>query len=358
MRRSPRDGGGGRRTLGSRVEGRGSGESRVRRALLTLALILTPLTLAPRPSPAQTDAPERLDRGRFTAVFYPSERALATSLLDAAAQNDTFPGLPRPRQQVLIAFAPDRAKFREWAGPHAPEWGAALAFPESHRIVMQGRSSGSDAGNPRDVFRHELAHLALHEYLGEMPPRWFDEGYASYAAREWTRDDALATSLALALRGTPTLDELDEQFTAGNMTAQNAYALSYRAVTELAELDTTSGLTRFMDSWRKTGKLDRAVRETYGMTLADFERRWRQRTRRRYGALALVGDATLVGLILTFAVFPLYLARRQRDRKRMAAMIAADEAADRAARESVLDELLRGDETPQTGAERRSEPPS
>jgi hypothetical protein len=311
-----------------------------------------------RAASAQTDAPERLDRGRFTAVFYPSERILATALLDEAARTDTFPGLPRPRQQVLIAFAPDRAKFREWAGPHAPEWGAALAFPESNRIVMQGRSSGSDAGNPRDVFRHELAHLALHEFLGDMPPRWFDEGYASYAAREWTRDDALATSLALALRGTPTLDELEDQFSAGSLTAQNAYALSYRAVTELAEMDTTYGLTRFLESWRTTGKLDRAVRETYGMTLADFERRWRQRTRRRYGALALVGDATLIGLILTFAVFPLYLARRQRDRKRMAAMVAADEAADRAARESVLDELLRGDETPETGAEKRSEPPS
>src|SRR4029078_6595458 len=98
-----------------------------------------------------------------------------------------------------------------------------------------------------------------------MPPRWCEEGDGGYAAREWTRDDALATSLALALRGTPTLDELDEQFTAGSVTAQNAYALSYGAVTELAELDTASGLTRFIESWRTTGKLDRAVRETYGM---------------------------------------------------------------------------------------------
>ena len=348
MRRGPRDGGGRGRTVSESLS------SRAKRGI-GFSLLLAILS---RVAPAQTDAPDRLDRGRFTAVFYPSERALATSLLDAAAQNDSFPGLPRPRQQVLIAFAPNRAKFQEWAGPHAPEWGAALAFPESHRIVMQGRSSGSDAGNPRDVFRHELAHLALHEYLGDMPPRWFDEGYASYAAREWTRDDALATSLALALRGTPTLDELDEQFTAGSVTAQNAYALSYRAVTELAELDTASGLTRFMESWRTTGKLDRAVRETYGMTLADFEHRWAQRTRRRYGALALVGDATLIGLILMFAVFPLYLARRQRDRKRFAAMVAADEAADRAARESVLSELLRGDEASETGAEQRPEPPT
>src|SRR6185369_16402722 len=128
-------------------------------------------------------------------------------------------GLPRPAQRVLIAIAPDQRRFREWAGTSAPEWGAALAFPDSRRIVMQGKSAGSDAGDPLEVLRHELAHLALHEYLGDLPPRWFDEGYASYAARELTRDDALATSLALALRGTPTLDELDEQFTAGSVTA-------------------------------------------------------------------------------------------------------------------------------------------
>jgi hypothetical protein len=323
-----------------------------------LALLFS--LLDPRASTlaAQTDAPGRIDRGRFTAVFYPSERTLATTLLDEAARNDTFPGLPRPRQQVLIAFAPDRARFREWAGPNAPEWGAALAFPESHRIVMQGRSSGSDAGNPHDVFRHELAHLALHEFLGDLPPRWFDEGYASYAAREWTREDALAANLALALRGAPTFDELDEQFGAGTLTAQNAYALSYRAVVELASMDTTTGLTRVLAKWRETGRLDRAVRETFGMTLADFERRFRQRTRRRYGALALVGDVTLLGLIVTFAVFPLYMARRQRDRRRLAEMVAADEAADRAERDSVLAELLRGDEPSETGGERRPDPPS
>src|SRR5206468_11450156 len=184
-----------------------------------------------RASSAQ-DAPERLDRDRFTAVYYPSERALARSLLEDAAANDTFPGLPRPRQRVLLALAPDRRRFREWVGPGAPEWGAAITFPESQRIVMQGRSAGSEAGNPREVLRHEVAHLALHEFLGDRPPRWFDEGYASFAAREWSRDDALAANFALALRGMPTLDQLDDGFAGGSTSAQTSYALAYRAVAE------------------------------------------------------------------------------------------------------------------------------
>jgi len=92
---------------------------------------------------------------------------------------DTFPGLPRPRERVLIAIAPDAARFRELVGPNAPEWGAAIAMPDERRIVMQGSGAGSDAGDPRVVLRHELAHLA--------------ESRASYEL-------AVATSLALGDR--------------------------------------------------------------------------------------------------------------------------------------------------------------
>jgi hypothetical protein len=292
------------------------------------------------------NAPLRLDRGRFTAVFFESEQTLAKSLVDAAVRTDTFPGLPRPQQHILLELAPDRKHFRDWVGPGAPEWGAAITFPETRRVVMQGRSAGADAGDPRSVFRHELAHLALHEYLGDLPPRWFDEGYASYAAHEWTRDDALAANVALAFKGTPTFDELDSAFAEGATTAQNAYALAYRAVVELASLDTANGLAPFFANWKAKGSMDAAIRSTYGLTLFGFEKRWQQRTRRRYGALALISEVTFGGILVGLAIIPLYVARRQRDRRRMAALVAADAAAERAARESAIEALLRGDDEP------------
>ncbi len=304
------------------------------------------------------DAPLRLDRGRFTAVFYPSEQTLAQSLVSLSIANDTFPGLPRPTQRVLLAIAPDKRRFREWVGPRAPEWGAAVAFPDSRRIVMQGRSAGADAGDPRAVLRHELAHLALHEYLDDLPPRWFDEGYATFAARETGRDDALAANVALAIKGAPTFDQLDSEFTEGATTAQTAYALAYGAVDQLASLDTAHGLSRFFEAWRTQGTMERAVRSTYGITMAEFEQRWQRQTRRRYGGLALIGDVTLGGLLLLLIILPLYLARVQRDRRRMAALIAADRAAEIAAQRSALEALLRGDEPPDSGSEASSAPPS
>jgi hypothetical protein len=321
---------------------RGSQNGGGRRVAVSVAAFL--LAAFGANATAQEEAPDRLDRGRFTAVYFPSERTLTQSLLEYSIRNDTFPGLPRPQQHVLLAMAPNRKLFREWVGPGAPEWGAAITFPDSRRIVMQGRFAGADAGDPREVLRHELAHLALHEFLGDAPPRWFDEGYASYAAHEWRREDALAANVALALKGTPTFDELNAEFTAGSTTAQNAYALAYRAVVDLAALDTTAGLARFLSAWREAGSMDRAFRATYGITLNGFEQRWQQRTRRRYGGLALVGDFAIGGLVLLVLVLPLYISRRQRNRQRLAALLAADEVAERAARRSAIEALLRGDD--------------
>jgi hypothetical protein len=265
------------------------------------------------------------------------------SLLAAAVERDSFPWLPRPRARVVIAIAPDERRFREWIGPAAPEWGAAIAFPAQRTIIMQGRTAGSDAGDPRVVLRHEIAHLALDEALGDLPPRWFHEGYASVAAGEWGREEVLATSVALLLRGMPTLDSLDATFGGGASRADAAYALAHRAVAELAALDPERGLTLFFDYWRDTRSLEIAIRRAFGMTQAQFEERWRQRTRRQYGALAIAADLSLAAALLMLIVVPLYMARRRRDRRRLEAMRAADAAAERAARESALAALL-GDE--------------
>lgn len=334
MRRGARDGGAGR---GAVTLLRGSR----RRWLVALRLLGTCALLALGiPLQGQDDAPRRLDSGRFTAVYYPRDELLARSLLASAARSDSFPWLPRPRQQVLVALAPDDAHFRRWAGPGAPEWGAALAFPQSRRIVMQGRAAGSDAGDPVEVLRHELAHLALHEAMGELPPRWFDEGYASVAAREWRREDALTANMALVLRGTPSLAQLEDAFRGGTVGAQAAYAFSYRAVTDLAALDPERGLTLFLPYWRESGSMDQGIRRAFGITLADFERRFQSQTRRRYGALALFADLSLVLFVLTLLILPFIVSRHLRDRRRLRVLLAADAAADRAEEATILAALL------------------
>ena len=306
------------------------------RALGLLLLVTGPLAA----QSAQADL-VRLVRGRFTIVSSPGDTALARTMVESAERNDSFPGLPRPREPVHIDVAVDPATFRALIGPSAPEWGVAVAFPRSRRIVMQGRYAGAEEGNPHEILRHEIAHLALQEALGELPPRWFDEGYAAYSAQEWGREEALATNLALVLRGVPSLDSLDLGFYEGAQRATGAYALAYTAVADLAALDPQRGLALFFRRWQETRSMDSAVRGAYSITLSSFESRWRSRVRRRYGALAFITDMAIVGAGVIALLLPLQQLQRRRRRRRLAAMHAAEAAVERAQREQALEEILR-----------------
>ncbi|WP_309670986.1 hypothetical protein [Gemmatimonas sp.] len=282
----------------------------------------------------------RLDAGRFTVVAEARDARLARTLLAAAQANDSFPGLPRPKAQVLIAVAPNAERFRQWVGPHAPEWGAAIAIPDEQRMVLQGGRSGSDAGDPVVVLRHELAHLALHEHMGRLPPRWFDEGYASVAAGEWSRDEAFATSLTMVWRTLPSLDRLEEGFFAGATEATWSYAMAYRVVSELQALDPVNGLANVFTYWKASGSMEKAIRQAYGMTGEQFEKHWKARTRSRYGALSLVTNVSAVFGLFGVILLPLYVSKRRRDRRKLEAMRAQDLAQEQAARASALQALL------------------
>jgi hypothetical protein len=278
----------------------------------------------------------RLDSGRVTVVAEARDERLAHALLSEAVTNDTFPGLPRPKDHILIAIAPDEQHFRAWVGHGAPEWGAAIAVPDQQRIVMQGSFAGSDAGNPSEVLRHELAHLALHEYLGDLPQRWFDEGYASLAAGEWTRSAALETSFGMAWRTLPDMDALEAGFAGGAGRAEWTYALSHLALAEMQGIDRERGLTNFFAAWKETGSFDRALRQAYGMTSDGFNTYWHKQVRTRYGAFAFAADLSFMFAFFGLMLGPLFWMRKRRDRRRLDVMRKADAVQEAAARASAL----------------------
>lgn len=314
------------------------------RALIRALFVSASLVVGPAQLGAQsTAARERvvvIDSGRFRFEAGVRNERLARSLFTAAIANDTFPGLPRPQARVTVVVADNDAEFRALVGPNAPEWGAAIAFPDEHRIVMQGRAAGSDAGDPRVVVRHELAHLALHEAMGPLPPRWFDEGYASVSAGEWTREQTLETSLGLVWHTLPSRDSLESGFYAGSSRAEWSYAIAHRVVAELAMLDEQNGLRNFFTEWKSSGSFEVAVRRAYGMTGLQFDERWHSHVRRQYGALSFVANLSLVGGVFAILLGPLFWMRRRRDRRRLEAMRASDAAQEAEQRASALEALL------------------
>ncbi len=328
--------------IGSRAPSKAFTRHSLFRAHGTRALAAQSPQMAPQLEiPAGDDV--RIDSGRFTFVAARRDERLARSLVSAALANDSFPGLPKPKASVLVAIAPDPATFRAWIGPQAPEWGAAVAFPSLRRIVMQGSNAGGDAGDPTVVLRHELAHLALHESLGRLPPRWFDEGYASFSAGEWSREQLFETSFGLVWRAMPSIDSLDRGFSGGAGEAGWSYALAHRVVAELAALDERNGLSNFFRYWSESRSLETSLRRAFGMTGVQFDQYWHQRTRRRYGALALVSNLSVVFGFFALLLGPIFVSRKRRDRARLEAMRTREAQQEKAARESALQAILGSD---------------
>ena len=312
--------------------------TRVWGALLLIAAALSGFGTAVAAAPPGA---VRVDRGRFTVIHYPSDAPLAAAALNAAVTRDSFPFLPRSTTRVVIMIAPDAATFREWAGRADFPWAAALAFVEQRRVVMQGRSANSDAGSPLQVLRHELAHIALHDHLGDLTPRWFAEGYASYAAGEERTDNFLAANAALVFRSMPTLSSLDTLLASRRGTdARAGYALALRAVADLAAVDRARGLEPLFAAWKERGTFDLAMRRAYAQTSDDFERDWRRRTRWQFAFLAVAVNSAMGGLLLVAMLVPLYRSRRRRQQQRLAEMRRREAITEQAMRSVALDALL------------------
>lgn len=267
--------------------------------------------------------------GRVTALAWPGQEALAAALAEAADHTAPFPGLgPLPQRPITLVLARTRAQFDSVTNGRLPRWSEGAAFPDAAALVLL--SSGA-TGRLSVVLRHELAHLALGWHARGRVPLWFEEGYASVAAAEWTRFDALGLNWTVARGVRMTLEDLDNALRGGEPDAQSAYALATTAVLLLQRWGGARGLAPLLAQVPGSASFDQALRATYHITEEDFETRWQADLRRRYGWLTWAAAAGLLwGVAGTLSGW-LVWRRRRRDRFARAALegedgIAADDA--------------------------------
>ncbi|HXF96045.1 MAG TPA: hypothetical protein VNI61_08060 [Gemmatimonadales bacterium] len=259
--------------------------------------------------------------GRVTAVAWPGQEGLAAALAEAADRAPAFPGIgPLAERPFTLVLAPSRARFDSVTRGRLPAWSDGAAFPEAGVIVLLAR--GGPSRLPVQL-RHELAHLALRWHVGRALPVWFEEGYASVAAREWDRFDGLRLNWTLARGAPPTLEELERRLRSEREEAAGAYALATTAVLLLERWGGGRGLEPLLANAGRAPSFDAALRVTYGVTEGDFEARWHADLRSRYGWLAWGAAAALAWGLGGALVFWLGRRRRRRDRARRAGLDGA-----------------------------------
>ena len=227
--------------------------------------------------------------GPITAVAWPANAALATGLARMAAEPWEYPGLGRRTAGAIrLIVVPDARQLGRLSRGEAPSWGVGIALPEAHTILLR-----ADGGDPIQTLRHELAHLVLHAAVRGRLPLWFDEGYAAYAAGEWSRLDALSLNLTVARGSIPDFDHLDALLRGSAPQAEAAYALAASAVLELARRNPEGSLAPLMSGLVGEEDFETAVRRTTGLTLSRFEEEWQRGVRRRYSFAAWAAERRL-----------------------------------------------------------------
>lgn len=294
--------------------------ARLRRALAAVALV------ACGSVPLAAQAPATLQQGAVRFEFQPRSERLARALAQSVG-DVAFPGIPDTllhSAPITIRIAADEASFRALTGRGTPDWGAGIAIPDSAIIVLPGY--GSDRGavtNLRGVLRHELAHVLLQRRLGDARvPRWFTEGYAVWSAGQLDVEAAWLLRLAFVFDRAPALDSLELGWPAAATEARVAYLLSATAVQYLYSLGTAETFERLLDEWRVQGTLEPALRAVYRLSGPQLERLWKRDVRRRYGWLVFVTHGTVVMLLLSAMATALFVIRRRRDRRKLAALRA------------------------------------
>ena len=289
-------------------------------ALCSAVLALAP-TLASAGPLIVVEAPPQL------AADAARVRAYSPATLDPVLR---LVGLEEPGESgppITVVLAPEDSA----AGRSAPGWVTGFAHGDrSVAVLLPARVPRYPDRSLAGLYRHEIAHILIHRAAGGRDvPRWFHEGVAMAAGREWGLEDRARLALAVLVRGEVSLDRIDRAFQGGEREVAAAYALAEDLVQDLlnrhrrGDEPVTAAILRGV---REGASFESAFEAATGETLAAVEASyWRRRTFwNRW--LPIVGSSAGLWLLITVLALVAFQRRRARD-ARMRALWDEEEQA-------------------------------
>jgi len=270
--------------------------------------------------------------GWLRLSYPPSAAAWSSKLVEAAfeARQALIDELGKPvlgDVEVRIARDPQELARLAPVGLPPPEYAEGVAYARARLIVISLVAPHSpEPPDLREVLRHELAHVALHDAVGGLAvPRWFNEGFAVHASGESSlvRTRTLWTA-TLANRVLP-MAELDRTFPANSRLAAVAYAQSADFVRFLLRRQDRDRFQMFIERLSRGERFNTAISDAYDADLRRLEFQWREEIRKRYSwAPVLLGGGVI--WVAVIGLVGLAWMRRRRDSRRTLARWARQEA--------------------------------
>jgi len=246
-------------------------------------------------------------RGRRSIVLgLQSERALRRLAAEAdrgvprvsAVWGDAWPGrvvLVATRTDVEMArlLGGKPSQYSQLAAVTRGEVGATPEDAAADRVMVNPEAFGRlSADGRRVVLTHEITHVAARADTKPWTPKWLSEGFADYVGYRGAGLAPAAIAQELASDGRrarwPRALPDDARFANSNASLPQAYEMSWLACQLIAERYGERRLVRFYhavagepDGADQAQVLDRAFRDTLGLSTAEFVAQWRAYVRRQ-----------------------------------------------------------------------------
>lgn len=181
---------------------------------------------------------------------------------------------PQPFQLFVYPSTADlrsalRLTGRDWVGAHAdPLLGVVLV------AAVNARTAAADLGQS---VPHEMAHLMLHQVVGEgydSVSQWFSEGIASYAEPMPRPEYRLALQQAIAEQNTIPFKDLCHAFPSVQERAILAYAQSVSMIRYIQAHHGNQKIADLTQSFADGADCESSVSRVLDMTLAELEHAW------------------------------------------------------------------------------------
>jgi hypothetical protein len=249
--------------------------------------------------PSLYDSAQRITRDA------PGVRAQLASLLGVEVLGDVEVRVGRTTEEMAL-LAPREAPPPKLAS------GAAYGLLRLVVLSRQAADAGDDEAAIDDVFRHELAHLALFDATGgRRVPRWFDEGFAVDTSGEHSFRRMQALFSAVVKGNMLSLSQLDP-FPEDAAAIRIAYAESADFVRFLARDESRARFGTLVSRLRAGESFDLASQGAYGADVRTLEQQWREQVGRRFVTIPLVVGTGVAWLVAGSAIALAWRRRRKK----------------------------------------------
>lgn len=254
--------------------------------------------------------------------------------------------LEDPGPPIRVHLVPEGAEETRLV----PSWAVAFALSEAGIVVLiPSRVPAYPDGDLKGVLRHEVAHVLIARAAGRQPvPRFFDEGLAVVAAREWQLQDRSRLLMAVWPLAGKDLPALREDFAGGAQQAENAYVVSAAFVRFLLEREGGDAAARILRRISEGHDFDSAVRFGIGHPLEQIQEAFWADIDIWQKWVPLISGSTGFSLLLLVLTALAWRRRKKRDREQQELWEAEEQFARLAAARLLLENEPLG-ETPREG---------